>query len=176
MKYFELISDREIANPVQILKVDGKIYRNGLSRKEFDRIPPLSVGYFENLPERELYDVLQEPAFLVSDRVKRLFSLYEPEMEFKGIQLFPGSEEDTTMPLFWFPGLIPLDCLSSRAWKHDNGMVKELILDEKKEYRHHIFRVEGILEHRVLVSLPLAESMLRRRVSGISFLPVRFLG
>lgn len=175
MKYFELTADREIANPIRLLKVDGEVYKNGISEEEFKGIPPLSVGYFENLPERELYDVLQEPAFLISDRVKRLVSLYEPMMEFKGIQLFPKGEEDSTMPLFWIPGLIPVDCLSSKAKIYDNGMIEELVLDEAKSDKHHIFRVGGILEHKILVSLPLAESMLRRRISGISFVPVRFL-
>ena len=158
MKYFELTADREIANPIRLLKVDGEVYKNGISEEEFKGIPPLSVGYFENLPERELYDVLQEPAFLISDRVKRLVSLYEPMMEFKGI-----------------PVLIPVDCLSSKAKIYDNGMIEELVLDEAKSDKHHIFRVGGILEHKILVSLPLAESMLRRRISGISFVPVRFL-
>ncbi len=174
MKYFELIPDQDMENPIQLFKVDRKIYKNGLSEEEFKEIPPLSVGYFENLPEKELYDVLQEPAFLISDRIKRLIALYEPMMEFKGIQLFPERENDSTMPLFWIPCLIPVDCLSSQTKKYDNGMIKELLLDKRKECKHHIFRVEGILEHKVILSLPLAESMLRRRVSGIAFAPVHF--
>lgn len=174
MKYFELIPDQDMANPIQLLKVDRRVYKNGLSEEEFKEIPPLSVGYFENLPQRELYDVLQEPAFLISDRIKRLIALYEPMMEFKGIQLFPEKENDSTMPLFWIPCLPLVDCLSSQTKKYDNGMLKELLLEKKKDYKYHIFRVGGILEHKLLVSLPLAESMLRRRVSGITFVPVRF--
>lgn len=174
MKYFELIPDPDTTNPIQLLKVDGKVYKNGLSEEKFKEIPPLSVGYFENLPQRELYDVLQEPAFLISDRVKRLIALYEPKMEFKGIQLFPERENDSTMPLFWIPCLISVDCLSRQTEKYSNGMIKKLLLDSRGDYKHHIFRVGGILEHKVLISLPLAESMLRRRVSGIALVPVHF--
>lgn len=176
MKYFEIIPDQEISNPIRIQKVDKNVYKNGISKEAFAEIPSLAVGYFENLPERELYDVLHEPAFLLSDRMKRLLALYEPEMEFKAIQLFATEERDHTAPLYWFPYIIPLDCLSAKTERYPNGVIKRMILDEKKAWNKSIFRVDGMMEQRIIVSLPVAESMLRRKVTGISFAPVIFLG
>ncbi|MGN0305035.1 MAG: imm11 family protein [Lachnospiraceae bacterium] len=176
MRYFELMPDKEAVNPIQILRLDSKVYKNGISKEAFSKIPSLTVGYFEHSPERELYDVLQEPAFLVSDRMKRLLSLYDPGMEFKGIQLFAVSQEDNTAPLYWLPYVASLDCLSNQTGKYANGMLEKLVLNRKKVVRQEIFRVEGILEHKIIVSLPLAESMLRRGISGITFVPVHFSG
>lgn len=176
MKYFEVVPDQEIANPIQIQRVDRNIYKNAISEEDFQTIPALAVGYFENLPERELYDVLHEPTFLLSDRVKRLLSLYAPKMEFKGIQLFAMEEQDNTAPLYWIPHIAPLECLGDETSKYPNGAVKQLVLDGGKVLKQNIFRVAGILEQKIIVSLPIAESMLRRKVSGISFVPVRFSG
>ena len=55
-------------------------------------------------------------------------------------------------------------------------MIKRLVLDQKKSWKRSIFRVDGILEQRIIVALPLAESMLRRRMTGVSLLPVMFGG
>lgn len=176
MKYFELTADKEITNPIRIQKLQGSVYKKGISAEEFAGIPTLAVGYFENLPDAELYDILPEPAFLISDRLKRLISLYEPDMEFRAIQLFAREQEDHTAPLYWFPYFTPVDCLSSRTEKYPDGMIKRLVLDQKKSWNRSIFRVDGILEQRIIVAFPLAESMLRRRMTGVSLLPVMFGG
>ena len=60
--------------------------------------------------------------------------------------------------------------------KYPDGMIKRLVLDQKKSWKRSIFRVDGILEQRIIVALPLAESMLRRRMTGVSLLPVMFGG
>ena len=35
----------------------------------------MTVGYFDNSPQIEIYDLLGQPAFLISDNLKRLFAL-----------------------------------------------------------------------------------------------------
>lgn len=50
---------------------------------------------------------------------------------------------------------------------YDNGMLKKLVLDESRTGGLNVFRVRGLLEYKVMVSLPLAESILRRRFYGI---------
>lgn len=52
--------------------------------------------------------------------------------------------------------------------KQDNGMLKKLVLDRRKIRGKAIFRVGGLLEYKVAVSLPVAESILRRRPYGVS--------
>lgn len=47
-------------------------------------------------------------------------------------------------------------------------MLKKLVLDRRKIRGKAIFRVGGLLEYKVAVSLPVAESILRRRPYGVS--------
>lgn len=176
MKYFELVADKDISNPMQIQKVDELTYKNGISEEEFDTISALVVGYFDNLPQIEIYDVLQTPAFLISDPLKRLFALFEPDMKFKGIQLFANDLEDSHAPLYWMPYITPVECISKETKKYTTGMLERLVLDMNVPITHDIFRVADIFEHKIIVSLSVAESMIRRKMSGITFVPVVFSG
>ena len=88
MRYFELITDPEVSNPIQLQKIDRQQYKNGLSEEEFQAVPELKVAYFQNNPQTEILDVLEAPAFLISDEVKRVFELYEPQMPFRALQVF----------------------------------------------------------------------------------------
>ncbi len=174
MRYFELITDPEVSNPIRLQKIDRQQYKNGLSEEEFQAVPELKVAYFQNSPQVEILDVLEDPAFLVSDGVKRVFALYEPQMPFRALQVFSMDQEDQTAPLYWLPWLPEIECLSRKSETYDNGMLKKLVLDLDVPLEHEIFRVAGLLEHKVIVSMAVAESMLRRRQSGFRLVPVLF--
>lgn len=174
MRYFELVADRDQSNPLKMEKVDQKVYKNNLSREEFSKINSLVVGYFNNSPQVEIFDVLWEPAFLVSDALKRLLALFDREMEFKAIQLFARDLEDAAAPLYWLPELAAVDCLSEQSKKYPNGMLEQMVLKMEVPFSSGIFRVAGILEHKIIVSMDVAESMIRRRMSGFTFVPVVF--
>ena len=174
MRYFELITDPEVSNPIQLQKIDRQQYKNGLSEEEFQAVPELKVAYFQNNPQVEILDVLEAPAFLISDEVKRVFELYEPQMPFRALQVFSMDQEDKTAPLYWLPWIPKIECLSRKSEKYDNGMLKKLVLNLDVPLEHEIFQVAGLIEHKVIVSMAVAESMLRRRQSGFRFVPVPF--
>lgn len=177
MRYFELIADHDLSNPVQIQKINTRIYQNGISKEEFDVIKRLQVAYFDHSEQTEICDVLWEPAFMVSDALRRVFLLYEPEMEFRGVQLFANNLEDNTAPLYWLPYIEPVSCLGKESRKYTNGMLEKLVLDREAPMNgRSIFRVADILEYKIILSLPVAESMIRRQMTGIAFEPVVFSG
>ena len=91
MDYFELLMDPSISNPIQIQHVDRSVYKNDATHEEFDTTPKMTVGYFNNSPQIEIYDLLGQPAFLISDNLKRLFALYVPVMKhlYIGGPIFP---------------------------------------------------------------------------------------
>lgn len=177
MRYFELSADRDLTNPVQVQKLDTQIYKNGVSKEEFDAIKHLQVAYFAHSEQTEICDVLWEPAFMVSDALRRVFLMYEPDMEFKGVQLFADDLEDNTAPLYWIPYIESVSCLGEESRKYPNGMLEKLVLDrDAPAGGRHIFRVADILEYKVIISLPVAESMIRRQMTGTALKPVAFSG
>ena len=88
MRYFELITDPEVSNPIQLQKIDRHQYKNGLSEEEFQAVPELKVAYFQNSPQIEILDVLEEPAFLVSDEAKRVLSFMSRRCSFAHCRCF----------------------------------------------------------------------------------------
>ncbi|MBO5145198.1 MAG: hypothetical protein J6C19_06635 [Lachnospiraceae bacterium] len=177
MRYFELKADRGLSNLVQIQKIDTQIYKNGIPKESFDAIRRLQVAYFDHSEQTEVCDVLEEPAFMVSDALRRVFLIYEPRMEFRGVQLFANDMEDRTAPLYWMPYIEAVSCMGMESRKYPNGMLEKLVLDRDAPiHDRHVFRVADILEYRIVISLPVAESMIRRQMTGITFEPVAFSG
>lgn len=174
MEYFELMVDPSISNPIQIQHMDHSVYKNDATYEEFDAAPKMTVGYFDNSPQTEIYDLLGQPALLISDNLKRLFALYVPEMPFKGIRVYANDLEDNESPLYWWPYIPLIECLSSQATKYPTGMLEHFILDRNALHGEDIFRVDSILENKVVISLSIAESMIRRKMTGFTLKPICF--
>jgi len=174
MDYFELMIDPSISNPIQIQHVDHSIYKNNAAYEEFTAAPKMTVGYFDDSPQIEIYDLLGQPAFLVSDNLKRLFALYAPDMQFKGIRVYANNLDNDEAPLYWWPYIPYVECLSDQAAKYPTGMLERLVLDRSGLHGEDIFRIGGILENKVVISLSVAESMIRRKMTGFTLKPILF--
>lgn len=167
MDYYELYQSEKVENPIAVMKLEQATYTYEMTGTDFEALDRLKVAYYSGREFEEPCDILTEPTFLVSDLLKRALSLYDKEILFKGVQLFPTAEEGRRHPLYWVPLFKELDCLHEDTVKHDNGMLKNLVLAEKKITGYSVFRIGGILEYKVVVSLPAAESILRRRPYGV---------
>lgn len=167
MDYFGLLQSDKVQNAIEIMKLNRAAYCYRMNQKEFDALDKLKVAYYSGSESEEECAVLMAPTFLVADGLKRILERYDKEISWKGIQLFPMAEESKRYPLYWVPGFQTIDCLHEKTEKHDNGMIKRLVLDGNRTGGRCVFRVSGLLEYKVMVSLPLAESILRRRFYGV---------
>ena len=62
-----------------------------------------------------------------------------------------------------------VDGTSDKTEYYPNGTVKRLVLNRKKIGRHNLFLLEGSHRKDPVVSLALAESILRRHPTGVRF-------
>lgn len=168
MEYFELCQSKAVENPLVVLKLDKERYTYRMTQEDFAALDRLRVAWFSGREFEEICDILTEPTFLVSEGLKKSLQLYDRSIPFKGVQLFSTAEESKQYPLYWVPCFPWLDCLHEKTEKQDNGMLKHLVLAGKKIRGKSIFRIGGLLEYKVAVSLPVAESILRRRPYGVS--------
>lgn len=172
MKYFMIPHDKALSNVIAPEKLDSSLYRDKISKKEFDAVQNMVVTYFDNSQELEKPDVLYTPAFLVSDKLKKLLRAFDPKMKCKGIRCYPHEVEDPEALLYWWPWIPRVQCLSEQTTKYPTGLVKHLVVVENRLQRRPILMVDGTLETIVLVSLELAEAMLRRGLWGMEYIPV----
>ena len=170
-QYFRLSISKKIVRPLEIIGLP-EWYKNDIGKDQFTLLDDAIVAYFKGESLPEISAVLASPAFLICDELKELCRLYYANLQAKAIQIFAGELEHKENYLYWIPRIEPVTCIHSTTEKYSNGMVKHLVLDKELVKEYPIFLVDGILEHWVIVTLPLAESILRRCLYGIQLDPV----
>lgn len=138
-------------------------------------MPSDIVAYFMESAVPEVSGVIEDPSFLVCDPLKNLMQAYIPELQAKTVQLFAGEPESKTSYRYWLPYIELVNCLSPQVERYPDGQPKKLILDADAVSDRYCFRVGGILEQRIIVALPVAESILRRCLYGVDLEPVEVI-
>ncbi|AJQ29492.1 hypothetical protein [Pelosinus fermentans] len=179
-EYFRLFQSHIVSNSIAIENLDREHYPYKMDRAAFTRLEDLVVAYYQPDMGLEICDMLQSPCFMIADRFRDLFSLLEPELQFKGIQLYPldfdaAEGVKSPVPLYWIPHIESTECLHSTAKIYDTGIVEELVVKQGAVRGKHILKVAGLVEEIWLVSLAAAESILRRRplAAGLERVKVR---
>lgn len=167
MEYFELVQSKKVENPIELMGLDPEEYCYDMKREQFEQLEKLKVAYFTGREFEEICDILTAPTFLVSDGMKKLLSLYEKKIAFKGVQVFPAEKESRQYPQYWVPCFPEVNCFHKNTVINELGMIEKLVLDQNKIGKRKIFRLPDILQYKVIVSMPVAESILRRRFYGV---------
>lgn len=175
MEYFELIQDKKVEHPIQLVNLNATAYPYQMKETEFDALEELKVAYYSGNEAEEICGMLTEPTLLLADQIKRLFHLYENSIRFKAVQLFPKDAVQGTSLLYWVPCFQEIDSLHPSTKKYANGMIEELVLAGDKLEGQTIFRVSGLQEYKVCISLPVAESLLRRRIYGVGLQKIKLI-
>ena len=102
---------------------------------------------------------------MFSERLQDILEAYEPELIFKDVLLIHKEKE--LQYRYVHTLMDQLEAISQNSEFYPNGMEKRLILDGRKAAGHHLFLLENSRRRDPLVSLPLAESLLRRNCIGI---------
>ena len=174
-QYFQIKQDKKLSNPIQIFHfaVEGD-YTEG---KPIDSaiIPKQQVAYFEYSPQVEMCDVLFQPTLLIENSIKKLWRLYEPQMKFKGVQVFANDPNFKIAPIYWCQVDTPVACMIEATEQYPDKTMKQLAIQFRAVQGRHIFQVAGLSEPVVVVSLPVAESMLKRSAIGFELQAVELV-
>jgi len=146
---------------------DRKHYPYFIDAEVFSQLDD-SVAYYRRGSYFVPCDIVFEPTFLIGDRLYQLFTLLEPKMEFKGLQLYDETLNKTLpMPLYWVPYLEFTDAISEQTevvqGKPTKLVIKSEMLGEKR-----ILHCKLPAADIWLLSLEAAECLLRRQPVGIT--------
>ncbi len=169
MEYYLLKMSENVSNALKPYATDESDFFNKYEEQYFDKLPHLTVGHFEYNEWVEVTDILENPILMISDKIKSVIENYNEKNSFKAVQLYSNNMESMLVPLFWIAKFESVDCIHSSAEFHPNKWIKKLILDEKKINDRNIFKVDGLLETKIILNLRVCESILRRKPIGISF-------
>lgn len=163
MDYYHLKLNGLVRNPLRIKGLDLLA-----AKADFNSYQDLAVYYFDYTEgETEIPCIITSPIFLICKEIRDLFALYDPQMQFKGMQLFSTGEAEKKAPLYFVPNIPIVDCLSKRVRINPNGTVNTIILDRDRMTNKPILRVDNIVQHTIIINEAVAESLLRRNLYGI---------
>ncbi|MEJ3720733.1 hypothetical protein WGM54_22425 [Paenibacillus polymyxa] len=112
-------------------------------------------------------DILMGSRMMVSDSVHELLQVYTPSL-FSRMALFRDMER-SQQKLYWMIQPPLVNCVGELSTFHPGGTLMKLVVDRERTEGKPLLQIQGLRETCTLVNLALAESLLRRGTSGISF-------
>ena len=170
MKYFLIETDEKNRIPYNINK-NRAIDLRYANKANVKKIPNCCIVDMQ-IPREVFYpDIMVSPLLLVSEIFARVITMYMPQIYFKTIYLlhYESGEHQT----YFMPFLEEIDCLSDKTVRNRGRTeLKQILLRKEVVNKRPIFRVQGFTHPYVIGREDLVESILRRRVSGLTLAEV----
>ena len=167
-EWFRIVKDNEALNPkLSALRSQPSALKFQIDNSTFEKIDD-SVSYYKNLIYNLKNDFIFEPTFLISDRLQQLFSFLEPDIQFKGVQLYAtNDQEGSSKPLYWLPYLQTVNAIHEST-KTIQGKPIKIILRREFLKNRRVIHCTLPAADIWLLSLEAAECLLRRSPIGVS--------
>lgn len=167
MRYFFITQDKYLPGAIRYRDFDINGGRHLFSKEDSDQLDSMVPIYLAGDGNEVRWDFLQHPVTMFSRRFKELLDAYEPGLFFQEVVLI--HKESSQQYRYVHTLMDQLDAVGSESEYYPNGTVKHLVLDAGTVGRHNLFLLSGNQRKDPIVSLPLAESLLRRKPIGICF-------
>lgn len=167
MKYFLIEEDDRIINSPRVIGWHNKIDIRNIHPGSAGRLPGRELLFIKENPETIFTDIISNPFFLVSEKVKKVIQMYEPKTIIKELVLLDSKYEKVER--YFLPVFEELDCLAKESILNlDHNEIKKAVLIQERLEGHAIFRIAGVGMQYIVGNLEIVESFLKREVIGMS--------
>jgi hypothetical protein len=163
-EYFLLSQDGRFNRTPRIKNLFYALDKGHINTKDAHRLPERIILETEEREEYDLPDILSDRLFLVSEKAKRVLSFYDKSIPFKTVVLLCGGEAAQ----YFLPVFEDVFCLHEQSEYTEFKALKRIVLDREKTGDKVVFRIEGHTS-KTVIRLDAAESLLRRKVTGLMF-------
>lgn len=165
MRYFYITQDVNLPCSIRFRDFDITKGRRFFGKEDAEKLRDTAVVYLAGDGTEARPDLIQHPVLMFSKRLQDILDAFEADLVFKDVVLI---HKESLVQYRYIQVLMEeIDGAGSRSEYYPNGEVKRLVLDHKKVENYHLFLLKGRYRRDPIVSLPLAESLLRRNVAGI---------
>jgi len=156
----------EVDIPDSVISVRDRLDGNVASLKQ---TTILNMLYSAEGEKR--FDVHDRGIFMVSKKVKEVFEIFCPDMEYR--EIFVVDSENKRQQHFYAP-LLPFSSIECKITRPQglNGE-RQLEIFGGKELMGEVFRVRSHMDSCTVVSLFVAEAILRIGCKNVQLIPVR---
>ncbi len=164
MRFFIMKQDIQLLYGIQFRDFDITNNTYFFTKADSEKLNDTTILYLKG--EGEIApDFIEHPVQMIAKKWKDIFDAYEDNLIFKDV-IFLHKEKKKEYQYHQIL-MDELPVVSEETEYYPNGMEKKLILDQKKIAYHHIFMVQGSMMKHPVISLAVAESLLRRQATGI---------
>lgn len=166
MNYFILKQDRNLENAVRIEGFNNSKKITLLKKDELEYSDCSNIPILCN--ENTVYpDFIQAPVLLISDELHKIFKMYENTVIYKLVFFTNLKMKLQKVYRLVFPELV--EALSDETTYQKNGWVDKIVLDKNKIGDYKVFQIKAGVDYYLVISLEVAESILKRNFMGIQF-------
>lgn len=174
MKYFIVKQDNEYKNAPRFINWFQNYDMESYEAGHYSRLPDRKVIEIEPNANTTFIDVLSNPFFLVSKEIKKVLSLFEPNMEFR--QILCLDRKNQLGHQYFLPCLPFISCISPKSqFNLDHSMLLKPVLEEEKIPDKGIFILGDVKSRYVVMRLDVVETILRKKVYGIELEEVEII-
>ncbi|BBK76107.1 imm11 family protein [Clostridium butyricum] len=167
MDYFLLKKDERYRNTPRIKSLFKYINVDNINIFNADKIDDAVILQVEADDYCVFTDIIDTQIFMVCERMQKIISKYDPEIIFKILPLIDRRHD--RQENYYLPIIEEIEALSDRSKLNMNKtVVEKIVLDKSKISGQKIFRIKESEKPLIVVSLDVAESLLRRKFKGIS--------
>ena len=131
MDYFLLKQDERYTDVPLLVDVRKKIDTRDIHRESAHKIEDPLIFRVRAGAESSFLDILEHPLFLLSDKLKRVVELYEPDTLFKLTPLIDLSRH--LQKNYYLPIFEEVEAVSAHSEFHrDRNQIKKLVRKEEK--------------------------------------------
>jgi hypothetical protein len=165
MEYFRLMQDKRYHGAVRF-DIFSLFMSIGPLSDNYHKLDPLTTRQIKIDRYSFFPDVLDMQLYLVSDVMFELLSRFMPHLDYRIFCLMDKKRE--IYHYYYAYVFIPLDCFSGKSEANrDRSVIDKLVLRKDVIQGQDIFKVDDVKCHVLVVSLPVAEAILRRSFKGI---------
>lgn len=168
MDYFWIHQDKRYTDPPFIQGFSPCFLRRDFTPENASKVEVNNVVFAPSQKKQNFIDLVDIQLFLVSDKVKKVFSMYDKYLPWKQFCILNNVRNDSCN--YFVPILQEIPCVSEKSKLNmDKSCINKLILKKDRIQDHPFFRAGKLNTEAVVIRLDVAESLLRRRVEGIIF-------
>lgn len=171
MDYFRLGQDRRIPYSVllqgtpDIPNIQNAMHGDIVGLEEMT-IVTVSSSTFNAYP-----NILDRQLFLVKEEIKEVFTYFAPQMQYRSFCLL--DTENAVFNYYFAPDIELVYCFDeSSTYNLNKSVIQKVVLKKEQVKDRDIFRLKEVNDCVVIVSLPVAESLMRRKIEGLRFFSV----
>lgn len=164
MDYFRVMQDERFLNTPRITNIqDIVIKRRDVTIDNADKIQDINIGFDRSKDEPDFPDILDRQLFMINEKVKEVFELYDPALQFKTICIL--NNPTGTSCLYYIPLFREVDCLVEEQKNSvKQRQAKQLAVIESQIHPFSIVKAKADADI-ILIRLDVAESLLRRKIT-----------